>query len=1080
MKDPEETNISKDPLELKFGGREILDATISGIYDKGQGKLSLNTLLTSTKIIQFKSNKSREAFSLVARSIIEGCRWQIRQEIEQVQIDENNRFYYQKREINHHAFQQLKDKEYQLHIKDLKKPDKLPLLEDFKKYYYEWLKETFDMADTRARSIAAEFPYFFGYALFEELRRGRYNELNKWIYDPTIEQQSRLMYRQRYRAELRLEYNCAVLGEPDVALPDVYIEPGFLILDKLLPQEQRDNLRFKKSVPIQEHFIPTEYKNSIHHYFNECFINARQSSAINIELETSRMLILFGQPGHGKTSFCFRTAYDLLDRPEFSGEVFMVRLRDADREVVLNPRKELSTLLPEQLGASSFWEDGSTTTLLLLDGLDELYMSQGLSDNEVHEFLLGCRRMLNKYKNLFIVITSRFNYIETSRLDNIDALILSLATLNVDQQKELVKRFVAQRSEPISIDPGFLDFVNKDRMYDHIRELIELPILLQMILISGIDLESVDSRAKVYQHLFKAVLDRKWAKDGRLLKYKKDNFKPEDLRFYLAFLAFKIYQSDRNYLIRNEIEGFKETKAFIQKFLTNEITQEEFGKILKDVLTSFYLKERRKDQDDDSEEGDKYHYAIEFLHKSLYEYLCCEYIWSKTKELFLEPNGQPQYHDFDDVGEDLQRFFSHTRLTDETLDYLYEIMDADTGCHKSLQEAMNFSLPSLLKHGFIYQYPLHNDKIPQKYPPDQQALHIFHGYWAIFGHLRYYEIKFGAFFDTGWQEFMRGQRSLIDEQTCVNQFREECSSLIRYESNSPFSKITFFQKLEDEIVNFPKWLKTLLAEGEISQQPNFQNWLRRHQFVHSNQDLRPAFLEEETAITLNMFLRYLRQIGTDRLSTRIKLSLAALKDVDLTNFLSPGLVAPGANLHYAHLRGVDLRGANLKGVNFNGAYLRSAFLSGTSFRYASLRSAYLIGADLSGADLRDADLNSAILHRADLRGAFLRGAQLFYATLGGANLSEADLRDTSFRDADLRGADLHFADLFNADFSGADLYGVSLEGACVLQPNWLETLEVDHKDWLLNMFKVNPEKQILKRIDGELEGYMIEKRGSGI
>ena len=81
-----------------------------------------------------------------------------------------------------------------------------------------------------------------------------------------------------------------------------------------------------------------------------------------------------------------------------------------------------------------------------------------------------------------------------------------------------------------------------------------------------------------------------------------------------------------------------------------------------------------------------------------------------------------------------------------------------------------------------------------------------------------------------------------------------------------------------------------------------------------------------------------------------------------------------------------------------------AVKNNVSLSVAYLRDADLSDADLSDADLRDADLCRADLSDADLRGADLYGADLSDANLRGADLYGADLCRANLRDADLREA----------------------------------------------------------------------------
>jgi uncharacterized protein YjbI with pentapeptide repeats len=132
-----------------------------------------------------------------------------------------------------------------------------------------------------------------------------------------------------------------------------------------------------------------------------------------------------------------------------------------------------------------------------------------------------------------------------------------------------------------------------------------------------------------------------------------------------------------------------------------------------------------------------------------------------------------------------------------------------------------------------------------------------------------------------------------------------------------------------------------------------------------------------------------------------------LKEITISNCISPQIY-----IRIADLSGADLIGADLSGADLSGLYLRGANLRG-----ADLRRADLSGANIGGANLREADLSEA-----DLRGADLSGANLI-----GANFSEAYLRRADLSWSNLRRANLHRADLSEADLSRADLRGANLK-----------------------------------------------------
>ena len=1055
MKDPGKIDVRKDALSFKFKGDKFFETLVRGTFDLTKGTLGYGTLKSLWESFESESSKERDLFMLIIKCLGEAFRSQIGAELDQAYIDEQKNLVFDNKQLDAEAFRVLKDKSYTLQIEHFKHPEQLPLLKDFSAAYDSWLQDSFGMSERRAAGLATEFKYYFGYQYYEELRAGGYEAFKAWLNDDSLEEQRKLINRKQYNAQLREYYYAPSLGQQEVALADIYIDPDFLVLDKLLPAEKRAQLKENKQQSGENHFLKTEYQGSIHQYFRQHFLPQRKATELNCPQEESRMMILLGQPGHGKSSFCYRMAYDLLSTDDFNGTVQFVRLREAGKNITQTPREELAKLLKRSgLEAEEDWENETFPTVLLLDGLDELCMAQSLSDQDIRELLRECEEMIKDHPNLFITITSRFNYLPSDRLRKTDALVLSLGTLTLPQQKKLIEKYSNRKANEINLDQDFLEEVNEEGgEYPHIKELIELPILLQMILISEIDLKGANSRAAIYRELFTQVLNRKWDKDGRLKKYAdKNDFQPKDLRAYLSFLAFKIYQSPRAYLNRSEISGFEETEDFIRDFLSESDDAENMDGLLKDVLTSFYLQEKRKHEDDEEEETKKQHYAIEFLHKSLYEYLCCEYLWYKTKDVFLKSNGRPQYHNFKKIGENIQRLFAHTRLSEEMLEYLEEIIGLDTACHQALQKAMAHTLPSMLKHGCIYQYPLAGDQLLQRFTPSQQALHVFHCFWAIFGWLRMHEVDEALFFESEWSTF----HDQFLASLSVEEVIEKHGTPPQYESKEAFTN---------------SWKETdSLANASLPD----QNYLRSSFFREHHQSLLPELPES----VLAFLPTWLRQLSAERLAFYLPFNFGAFAAVDLAGLNAPkvllrGADLRGADLHGADLRGADLRGADLSGADLRGADLRGADLRGADLHVAALREAALREAALRGADLRWAELSGAFLSGADLRRADLSGAFLRGAFLSGADLSGAFLRGADLRWAFLRGADLRRAVL-----RGAVLRGAVLSGCIISRRSQLDRVNKSSLEDFFTRYNIPDDTKRMTTRWGEVEGYLIREKAS--
>ena len=312
---------------IKFSFAGTLSAVIRTVIDvnKPVPSLGAGTIPEWIKAIRFKGDIEREAFLLLTSSIIWACRLQLKRRIEDINKNEDGTFIYLNREINFlggDVNAGIETNDYILDLQYFDNPQSFPLLADFKPFYTFWLLETFPLSKSHANDLAADFPDYFAYAFQMELAHStRYPEIIKAYNNPFNEKVALTLARRQYRMKLKELYHIPALGEPNIALSDVYIEPDFLVYDAIFPEEKRKQLQEENKSHTQ-HFLFPEFKGNIHDYLTYHFLLAKQSKAIGAEVEHSRMLILMGQPGHGKSSFCYCSIYNLLKSQIFMGILF--------------------------------------------------------------------------------------------------------------------------------------------------------------------------------------------------------------------------------------------------------------------------------------------------------------------------------------------------------------------------------------------------------------------------------------------------------------------------------------------------------------------------------------------------------------------------------------------------------------------------------------------------------------------------------------------------------------------------------------------------------------------------------------
>jgi len=1081
---PNEINLSNASIKLKFNAKGVASALVRTAFDIAKGSPSGATTAEWIKALGLKTPKEKQAFTLITNALIDAFQKQLKIRIDQTDIDENKNLVTNEKVLQFDIFSKLGEGEYIFDCAYLKNPKGLPFLDDFKPIYREWLLKSFPISEEHANLMIADFPDIFAGKFYNCLKdKSKYAALLDWCSDSMTAEWAKEIARQDYKIKLKEYYQQPALGEQQVALADVYVQPSFLVFDKIFSEKKQKEIKQKDNVGSQKHFLPTDFKGSIHDYLKYHFLGEKKSKAINSEEEKSRMLILMGQPGHGKSSFCYRSMHDLLRSPGFNGNTFFIRLQEVDKAFINTPFSEIQKELKQHIDFEECMqpEFKHQKNILFLDGLDEMYMTKSLTDSDVILMINNCKKLLNKHPNLYIVITSRFNYVETSKLYNNDCLLFSLGTLSEEQQKELVGKFTKRTpNSPCNLDEATLKRCNEKNELKFIKELIELPILLQMILISDVDVQNTQSRAAIYEQLFETVIERKWDKDKRLKKYQAQNFKPKHLRAYISLLAYEIYKRNKGYLNKSDVEALDETKNFKEKYLTVAHEGEGLKDVLKDILTSFYLKEALKDNDKNQKDS-AYDYAIEFLHKSLYEYLACEHIWKEIKKFFLAKEGyeddEPEYKNYPttDVLRKIQRVFAHVRLNGELMGYLQEIIDNDTEKHDELVERMSKYLPDLLKHGFIYEYKQTETLVIPTYRPEQQVINCFHGFWTIYGQLNAQKINWPNY-DLPWIDFEKKYLDTIDKTEILTAYQDDIIWLIEKLNMSSNTNKSIEEQLQNESEIFGKWLRAPINADEKTI-AKFQYWTKRYAYlkrtktIHSNKIIKCE--GEKERIT-----HFLRLTSAEKLNMNLNCAFMKLSNTRLSSLMAIQTNFEGADLNLASLGNAYLCFSNLCNADLRSANLSKADLFKTKLRNADLRNADLSYAYLFQTDLRNADLRNVNLRNASLCGAKFINADLHFANLSNADISLADLSNANLRNADLRNADLSFADLRNTDFRNTDLRNVNLRNARILSEDWIRQLaskDVKGLDYIEANYIVSQHKEEFESFYGNAtyEAYEI-------
>ncbi|WP_411766434.1 NACHT domain-containing protein [Winogradskyella sp. A3E31] len=409
--------------------------------------------------------------------------------------------------------------------------------------------------------------------------------------------------------------------QPDVpdsneTLADLYTEPYFKVYKNNLSKKSSENTDF----------LNPSKKLTIHDYLNNYYL-------IDKPLPGSRknynMIFILGQPGQGKTSFCYKLVYDILKKSNGlpNTPLLFIKIRDLVAKDFINDTfNTINNHLSQNI---NFTKDGC---LLVLDGLDEAYMSGGLTDEDLKNLYERLNKTSQQNNNLKIVLTSRLNYLKYNDPSVEGSMVLYLSVLDDKQLKSYVDKFTGFYPEN-HLTKKIDDIIQK-KNYAHIKELLQQPVIMYFIALADIIIDRSDSKAIIYDKIFDSLAKRSWDKNGQL-NYIKPSLKEDYgkyskyLRQFIRNIAFEIYQSPNLHISVKKLNSLDSTANFIKKCFHNDLSKdsERIKEVSKYLLISFYFQQSNKDQEEDT--------AIEFFHNSLWEFLTAEYMWEENKRLVL-------------------------------------------------------------------------------------------------------------------------------------------------------------------------------------------------------------------------------------------------------------------------------------------------------------------------------------------------------------------------------------------------------------------------------------------------------------
>lgn len=302
------------------------------------------------------------------------------------------------------------------------------------------------------------------------------------------------------------------------------------------------------------------------------------------EEESSGVMLIHGEPGHGKTTLCRKAVYEhYLERfCKDKTNVFWFRLNPAYSDIIdkngdlvlenafcwgniKTQRKMIS--LDEN-------EDAYRGSIIFLDGYDELKVQ---AKSRLHDFIDKVKDYAEDYQ-IHFVVTARTRSVE-DELYELEIPILQFAPMTEKQQDA----WIHARTKLQSYEPAFEKLRNSSK---EMKEMLGIPILFRMVVKEKLESTAAQNVVGLYDTLFEATMKRRKMESGSR----------EDWHKKYEQLAYEIYCND-------------DTFADVQKM----DMPEEF-------LYMFHLKGEGKQH-------------VEFLHRSFYQYFLAHFLYQKMSAI---------------------------------------------------------------------------------------------------------------------------------------------------------------------------------------------------------------------------------------------------------------------------------------------------------------------------------------------------------------------------------------------------------------------------------------------------------------
>lgn len=517
------------------------------------------------------------------------------------------------------------------------------------------------------------------------------------------------------KKKIEQEFHEVVLDDKNgLTLADLYIEPYFRVHKKCF--ETTDE-RYKKIKSYQSKYIDVEDESI--HIFIEDILNDKNKH--NLNCTKVNTVFIAGQPGQGKSSFTKKFVNDIVNnKMDIDKDVVLIKLKDITEPTELLNR-DIKDIVKLHI---DFDIDDFNNYIFVFDGLDELAMKTGLTLNDIDRI---CQKLGRS--ELSILITTRHGYVNFDSLSDKNILIVELKELQKEQQIVWLENY-RKTYENLKFTKEVIENIYKEDKSKHIIELINQPILLHMIASMDIDDFSNLTKTKLYENFFDILIKRNWEKTQHPLSdgIDEDDYK-ESLKNMLKELAFNIYNSNFEYIHKTEFEKLDSVKE-LQELLIEHSNNESLKTNLKGIMISFYFKEIKKEDEDENIEERNEKYAIEFLHKSLMEYMVALNIYDNIFQDFLAKKNNSRafaINDGETALRNLWQIFYKKELSFEVLRNLKDLIDLNNNEDEKnlLVERLENFFSYFVEKDFLYDLDLKDN-----FPLDKSK-NVLNGFWSF-------------------------------------------------------------------------------------------------------------------------------------------------------------------------------------------------------------------------------------------------------------------------------------------------------------------------------------------------------------